>query len=68
MIQDLNLRMDYQLTLNTNSASSYWIDTLVAANALNGGHLPQWRVQCITTPVSTAGTLTIQLQTSPNNL
>ena len=68
MIQDLNLRMDYQVAVTTSAASTYWVDSLAAANAMNGGNLPQWRVQVVTTFQNVAGTIQFQLQTSPNNL
>lgn len=68
MIQDLNLRMDYQSTVTTTGQSTYYIDTLAQADAMPAGSLAMWKVICITTPAATAGTLTITLQTSPNSL
>jgi hypothetical protein len=69
MIQDLNLRMDYQLTLTTSGQSTYYIDTLAPADAMPAGSLAMWKVMCYTTPVSgTGATLTITLQTCANNL
>lgn len=69
MIQDLNLRMDYQLTLTTSGQSTYYIDTLAEADAMPAGSLAMWKVLCYTTPVAgTGATLTITLQTCANNL
>ena len=73
MIQDLNLRMDYQLTLTTSGQSTYFIDTLAPADAMPAGSLAMWKVLCYTTPTATAGSLassslTITLQGCPNNL
>ena len=71
MIQDLNLRMDYQITLTTSGQSTYFIDTLAPADAMPAGSLAMWKVLCYTTPSATgtvSGGLTITLQGSPNNL
>ncbi len=69
MIQDLNLRMDYQLTLTTSGQSNFFIDTLAPADAMPAGSLAMWKVLCVTTPVAgTGATLTITLQTCANNL
>ena len=69
MIQDLNLRMDYQITLTTSGQSTYYIDTLAPADAMPAGSLAMWKVLCYTAPVAgTGATLTITLQTCPNNL
>jgi hypothetical protein len=69
MIQDLNLRMDYQITLTTSGQSTYYIDTLAGADAMPAGTLAMWKVLCYTTPVcGTGSTLTITLQTCANSL
>ncbi len=69
MIQDLNLRMDYQITLTTSGQSTYYIDTLAPADAMPAGSLAMWKVLCYTTPVcGTGSTLTITLQTCANSL
>ena len=69
MIQDLNLRMDYQLTLTTSGQSNFFIDTLAPADAMPDGTLAMWKVLCVTTPVAgTGATLLITLQTCANNL
>ena len=69
MIQDLNLRMDYQLTITTSGQSTYYIDTLAAGDAMPAGSLAMWKVLCVTTPsAGTTGTTVITLQGSPNNL
>ena len=69
MIQDLNLRMDYQITLTTNGQSTFFIDTLAPADAMPAGSLAMWKVLCYTTPVAgTGATLTITLQTCANSL
>ena len=69
MIQDLNLRMDYQSTITTSGQSTYYIDTLAAADAMPAGALAMWKVICMTTPSSgTTGTTVITLQGSPNAL
>ena len=69
MIQDLNLRMDYQITLTTSGQSTYYIDTLAPADAMPAGSLAMWKVLCYTTPVAgTGATLVISLQGSPNAL
>ena len=68
MIQDLNLRMDYQITLTTSGQSTYYIDTLAPADAMPAGSLAMWKVLCYTAPGAGAGTIQIQLQTCANNL
>ena len=69
MIQDLNLRMDYQITLTTSGQSTNYIDTLAPADAMPAGSLAMWKVLCYTTPVAgTGATLTITLQTCANSL
>lgn len=69
MIQDLNLRMDYQITLTTSSQSTNYIDTLAPGDAMPAGSLAMWKVLCVTTPVSgTGATLLITLQTCANSL
>ena len=69
MIQDLNLRMDYQITLTTSGQSTSYIDTLAPADAMPAGSLAMWKVLCVTTPVcGTGATLLITLQTCANNL
>ena len=68
MIQDLNLRMDYSVAVTTSAASTYWIDSLAAADAMPGGSLAMWKVICFTAPGATAGTIQIQLQTCNNSL
>ena len=69
MIQDLNLRMDYQITLTTSGQSTNFIDTLAPADAMPAGSLAMWKVLCYTAPVAgTGATLTITLQTCANNL
>lgn len=69
MIQDLNLRMDYQITLTTSGQSTNYIDTLAPADAMPAGILAMWKVLCYTTPVcGTGSTLVITLQGCPNKL
>lgn len=68
MIQDLNLRMDYQVAVTTSAASTFFIDNLAAGDAMPAGVLAQWKVLIVTTFQNTAGTIQFQLQTSPNSL
>lgn len=72
MIQDLNLRMDYQSTVTTSGQSNSYIDTLAAGDAMPDGTLAMWKVLCYTAPTAPSGTLTgtlvISLQTCNNNL
>lgn len=70
MIQDLNLQFDTNVAVTTNAASTNYIDMLAAGDAMEAGDLPQWKV-LLTTSFSispTAGTLTLQLQTSDSPL
>ena len=72
MIQDLNLRMDYQSTVTTSGQSTYYIDSLAPADAMPAGSLAMWKVICFTTPTAPSGTLTgtlvVSLQTCANKL
>jgi len=69
MIQDLLLRMDYQLTITTSGQSTSYIDTVAGGDAMPAGSLAMWKVLCVTTPsAGTTGTTVITLQGSPNNL
>lgn len=61
--------MDSAVAVTTSAATGSYIDFLAAGDAMPAGSLIIWRV-LVTTSVTTgtAGTLTFQLQTSPNSL
>ncbi len=69
MFRDNNLLMDSAVTVSTSAASASYIDFIAPGDAMEAGEILLWRVLVTTSVVTgTAGTLTIQLQTSPNTL
>lgn len=69
MFRDNLLIMDSGVTVSTSAATGSYIDFLAAGDAMPAGSLIAWRVLVTTSVVTgTAGTLTFQLQTSPNTL
>lgn len=69
MFRDKLLLMDDAVVVSTNAATASYIDFLAAGDAMEAGDIPVWRVLVTSSVVTgTAGTLTFQLQTSPNTL